>query len=417
MSFLQQIEKAEGFLQKLKALIDINDKHLHDNLLVSQLEAIDAVNFSWLSRETTAEEWVSRLVANALTRLCRSQPPVEVVEKLIDMFPTALDSTTKPNDWIPLQHAANSLRSHAKYIHLFVTVSCSGYLRNCGPNTSASTNILQYLLNVHCHPGTSESATIDESLANTIGYFCKQGFITKEDIENYDLLARSCHKHCMRRFECLARWHKEALKNSRVEDEPLLHHLLSKRNFDSVEVFLRASFQLFPNECGLLFYGDYSDQDHVQIYNNVLEYSSASFYKTLEKVIRPISFPLLHQLCKHGGQLLGVLEDHLPFLCGLLDEDGRSYHQALFAHCPEQVTSRIHFLLRPRIDRISLVELETKDPVTGLLPFMTVVANGSVECIYKVLLKHPAALLNCIKSSGGQKGGLMTLKRKHDNTD
>ena len=108
--------------------------------------------------------------------------------------------------------------------------------------------------------------------------------------------------------------------------------------------------------------------------------------------------------------LLYLFEYHLPFLCKLLDEDGRSYHQAIFAYCPEQAIFDL--------DDVSLVELETKDPVTGLLPFATVAANdGSVGCIYELILKHPTALLSCIESSACQKGEPMTLKRKRDNSN
>ncbi|GFH55015.1 predicted protein [Chaetoceros tenuissimus] len=268
------------------------------------------------------------------------------------------------------------------------------------PHVLAGRNILQHLV------GTP-AIRFDESLANAIDHFCKQGFITKQDIENYDLLTLSCNKRCVRRFEVLARWHKEALKTSRVEDRPLLHFLLSEGSFDAVEVFLRASFQLFPNENGLLFFGDYSNQGHVRMYRNVL---GKSFYKTLEKVIRPISVPLLHQMCKRSneGLLLHKFESYIPYLRGLLDEDGRSYYQALFAHCNYSLGRHT----RINVGNITIEELETKDPVTGLLPFMAIAAdNGPVGSIYDLLLKHPSALLNCIESSPGQKG----VKRKHGN--
>jgi hypothetical protein len=73
---------------------------------------------------------------------------------------------------------------------------------------------------------------------------------------------------------------------------------------------------------------------------------------------------------------------------------------------------------RPRVDDISVAGLETKDPIIGLLPFMTVAANGgSVGCIYELILKHPSALLSCIESSVNQKEEtITTLKRKRDNS-
>ncbi|GFH57480.1 predicted protein [Chaetoceros tenuissimus] len=275
--------------------------------------------------------------------------------------------------------------SYAKYIHLFVTVSCTGYLCNYPAARNTNQNVLQYLVSTSIEfeaPGSSEAVTLDKSVANTIDHFCKQGFITKEDIKNTNLLAFSCNKTCKERFECLARWHKEALKTSRVADKTLLHHHCYEENFDSVEVFLRVSFQLFPDESGLLFYGDYSEQDRAER--------------------------------SDVGNTLFTFEYIPLYLRDLLDEDGRSYHQALFEYCPEQVTS-IPLYGRPRTGLISLVELETNDPVTGLLPFMTVATQGSVGCIYKVLFKHPTALVNCKESRAGQREEPITLKRKRYN--
>ena len=154
------------------------------------------------------------------------------------------------------------------------------------------------------------------------------------------------------------------------------------------------------------------------MYRDVLE---NSFPKTLKKVIRPISVPLLHQICKRSdvGHLLAAFEYNLPYLRELLDRDGRSYHQALFAYCPKLVHTRDLIVVgRSRVDDVSIVGLETKDPVIGLLPFMTVAANGgSVGCIYELILKHPSALLSCIELSTCQKEETMTLKRKRDNSN
>ena len=394
-------------------MIDIAENHLYDDELLASIE--DAM----VKITDMDETVVAPLVGKALFNLHVSCPPVEVVEKLLDMFPMALN-VRNSDGLFPIQFAVNDVRNskwYSNYMHLFVNKSCKGQLHQVlwGEKNSARGTALQMLVGA--------SALQMDHIVEVVDHFCKQGFITKEDVENYDLLAHSCRIKCKERFECLARWHKEALKTSRVEDKPLLYHHLSEGNFDSIEVFLRASFQLFPDESGLLFIGDYSDQDHVLLNQDVLENS----LETLEKVIRPISVPLLHQICKRsdvGGHLY-FFEHHLPFLCDLLDEDGRTYSQALFAYCPEQLIVRpeaIHTIdlivvRRPRLDDISLAELETRDPVIGLLPFMTVARNGSVGCIYEVLLKHPTALLNCMESSGGQKVGPMTLKRKRDDSN
>ncbi|GFH55017.1 predicted protein [Chaetoceros tenuissimus] len=420
MSCLQhKIEKVESFIPKLKALIDIAENHLHDPTLLGNLEFhMDNCVPGITGMD---EKSFAPFVASALTRLSVSRPSVEVVEKLIDMFPSSLTFLSE-NGLLPLQHAAMNIASYIKYVHLFVRPSCSGYLYSshvpAPPNVFTGQNILHHLVSTgyDCDDYEPIAMRFDESLANAIDHFCKQGFITKEDIENYKLLAHSCNKKCMRRFKCLARWHKEALKTSRVEDKPLLLYFLLEENFDSVEVFLQMSFQLFPDESGLLFFGDYSDQDHVHIYQILLGFS---FYYTLAKVIRPISVPLLHQICKRSdvGRMLFVFGYHLPFLRRRLDKDGRCYYQAFFAYC-QMARNRPSDSLVIRIDNLSSEKLETKDPVTGLLPFMAVAANnGSVGLIYELLLKHPTALVNCIKSSAGQKEKPMTLKRKRDDSN
>ncbi|GFH55019.1 predicted protein [Chaetoceros tenuissimus] len=401
MNCLQyKVAKAESFLPKLKALIDIAENHLYDEKLLASLE--DAM----VKITDMDEAVVAPLVGEALFSLHESRPPVEIVEKLLEMFPMALN-VRNSDGLFPIQFAIDTVRNsklYCNYMHLFVNRSCVGQLHKTLRGDEKRGTTIQIL--------TFSFLLQNDYILEVIDYFCKQGFITKEDIDNFNLLTRSCHKQCKERFECLARWHKEALKTSRVEDKPLLYNLLSEENFDSVEVFLQVSFQLFPDESGLLFFGDYSEQDHVHMYQDILGFS---FYETLEKVIRPISFPLLHQMCKRseGVRLRLPFKNNLPFLRKLLDEDGRNYNQALFAHCNYYTLGR-----QTRVGNIAIEELETKDPVTGLLPFVTIAANnGSVGFIYDLLLKHPSALLNCIESSGGQKEKPMSLKRKRDDSN
>lgn len=85
---------------------------------------------------------------------------------------------------------------------------------------------------------------------------------------------------------------------------------------------------------------------------------------------------------------------------------------------PEAINTRDLILEgRPRLDDISLEELETKNPLIGLLPRHDSCKKPLCRMHYKMLLKHPTALLNCMESNAGQKGKRMTLKRKRNNSE
>lgn len=86
MNFLQhKIEKAKSFIPKLEALIDIVKNHWYDDRLLADID--DAM----VKITDMDETVVAPLVGEALFDLRESRPPVEVVEKILDMFPMALN--------------------------------------------------------------------------------------------------------------------------------------------------------------------------------------------------------------------------------------------------------------------------------------------------------------------------------------
>ena len=123
MSCLQhKMEKAKSFMPKLEALIDIAENHLHDKRFLRSLEY--HMDYCVPGIANMDEIHFAPLVANALTRLSVSRSPVEVVEKLLDLFPSSLEFPSE-NGLLPLQHAAMNTTTYAKYVHLFVRPSCS----------------------------------------------------------------------------------------------------------------------------------------------------------------------------------------------------------------------------------------------------------------------------------------------------
>lgn len=409
MNFLQQkIDNAESFIPKLKVLIDIAKNHMYDPTLLADLE--DAM----VKITDMDEAVVAPLVGKTLFHLHVNCPPVEVLEKLLVMFPTALN-VRNSDGLFPIQFAIKdeqNVKRYYDYMHLFVNKDCIGQLHQIrqGDEKTTLENLVS-LMTIQM-----DNTFIDKCLQKVINHFCKMNFIVKEDISKYRLLDLSCNVNCQGRYIVLAVYYREEMKNQTF----LMKMLCSNHAFDlnSMKIFLTVSFDLFPEESGLIFFGD-----RLGLENHISFYSTSSarflFFEALEPILYQNRFPLLQQICKRHdcNDLLSIFEDRFPFLRNHYDdEDGRSYHQALFAYCPSELLFRTHLSPRIRLDSISFEELETKDPVTRLLPFMTIATHGSVACIYKVLLKHPTAFLNCIKSCTGQKGGPMTLKRKRDNT-
>ena len=403
-----KIEKAKSFIPKLETLLDIAGNNWHDEKLLADIE--DAM----VKITDLDETVVAPLVGEALFNLHVSCPPVEIVEKLLDMFPTALN-VRNSDGLFPIQFAIQdeqNIKRYCDYMHLFVNKSCKGQLYQIRQGDEKTT--LEILVGAFITVEI-DNTFIDYRLSKVIKHFCMMNIIVKEDVSKYGLFNLSCKKTCMQRFLVLAVYYREEIKNQTL----LIKMLCSNDVFDSnsMRMFLTVSFDFFREESGLIFFGDRFSVNHISFYSNSpLRFP---FFEVLQPILHSYRFPLLQKICKRNdcNDLLSIFESRFPYLRNYYDEDGRSYSQALFAYCPLELLFRSPVSPRIRLDHISLEELEIKDPVTGLLPFMTVATHGSVKCIYKVLLKHPTALLNCIKSSAGQKGEPMTLKRKRDNTD
>ena len=74
--------------------------------------------------------------------------------------------------------------------------------------------------------------------------------------------------------------------------------LCSNDVFDSISMnlFLTAAFNLFPEESGLIFFGDRLPVNHITFYStSSLRFA---FFEVLEPNLHRKRFPLLQQICK-----------------------------------------------------------------------------------------------------------------------
>ena len=211
--------------------------------------------------------------------------------------------------------------------------------------------------------------------------------LQKNDIQEYNLLEWTCVSRSRDRFEYLVNWDPDALIETRVDDEPLIHYVVGKRD-SSIHLLLKAGFEYHPNLGGILFVKDNEGTTGLDSLCNLKGVDEV--LTMLHQILSPsCDYPILHHVFIEAPQHMKLFTEKFPWAYHLKDHNGRTLHQALLAAGPEVMKK--HGLL---FASLSDNQIQEKDPITTLHPFaaMAVGEHADLDKCYYLLRRQPSVL-------------------------
>ena len=314
------------------------------------------------------------------------------VKAVIQAFPTAL-SHASVNGKFPIHKALRSEVS-VPFIPVLAAESIKfnigggedkrGGLLSEDPQDPDSLNLLQYLTAL----GRKDDPDIyDDACLDAIKKLRGCNLLRKEDIRKHRLLYWSCHPTSSARFEYLLHWDPKALI-SKTHASPL-----TMAKYESIEHFvmiLKAGMKYYPEHLGFLFQKNKRKGDKTACDTAFEQFGKVLALEAIQKCIPPdANHPILHHVIKHVPQYMHDFEILYPSAMFLRDEKHRLFlHVALSSGARFKTDSE--FLTRTRD-----YEIEERDPVTGLYPFMIAPSaeKFDVSTIYCLLRRNPALLI------------------------
>jgi len=314
----------------------------------------------------------------------------EHVKATIDVFAESLSIKDK-HGVIPIQCAAGRSESVA-----FVPLMAQeGLLLGVGGEESRG-GLLTADKNVFVDLSYIED---DEKCKKVLEQLRELDFFQKEDIRNFDLLYHFLCDGCAQRFEMLAAWDPQSLMTSTCNGgEPLIHD--ADMTEETFEMILKAGMRHFPERLGFLF----------RTYKGKTACETAFYELGAEIAIRIIcrcippgeNHPILHMAADSAPHMHMHLEDmlmkHYREEAYTKDATGRTVSQVRF-HA--QLRQGDTLSLTSANDNASFFrkatddQIESKDPRSGLYPFMMAAASdqkSDLDAVNYLLRRCPKLL-------------------------
>ncbi len=365
-----------NFIKSLYFHEEWKDKKCRDTIL----EALEECN-----------QKIEKAFGDSLHRLgWKHKPSVEAVEKVVQKFPSTLSydygSGRTP---IPIQFAAAG--RGFEYVPVLAKEgfkiklggeNARGGLLMIDPHEYGY-NTLQWLVEA-----TDDD---DEKRVKVLKELRKSRLLVKKDVQEQQLLDLSCWEGKNMIFEYLVSWDPDALIETRIKNEPLIHHMSSRPAFykyESMMMVLKAGFKNHPNKGGLLFIKDN---------NGNIAFDCLCKKRGVEKAMLLLhdilstkrDYPILHHVFINTPQHKDIFMKKFPWAYHLKDHNGRTLHQAVLA-AGADVMNKNDMILASLSDN----QIQTKDPITSLYPFaaMAVGEHADLEQCYYLLGRQPSVM-------------------------
>ncbi|GFH44090.1 hypothetical protein CTEN210_00564 [Chaetoceros tenuissimus] len=333
-----------------------------------------------------ANEKIEKAFGESMHMLFDHKPSVEAVEKVANKFPSTLSYIDEDDGRIPIQLAAATIDG-PQYVpvlakegvkHKVGGDDARGGLLLEDPKYSDGWNTLECL---------SNAGDDDEERLRVMKELRDLGLLLKKDIREHKLLGISCWKDNQMRFEFLVRLDPDALIETRIGDNPLIHYVSTQVD-ERIILLLKAGFEYHANVGGLLFVEDDNGTTAFDFLCN--EKGVEKTMSLLYQILSPKrDYPILHHVFINAPQHKDLFMKKFPWAYHLKDHNGRTLHQAVLAAGPNIMNAN-DILLATLSDN----QIQTKDPITTLYPFaaMAVGEYADLEQCYYLLRRQPSVM-------------------------
>ncbi|GFH44076.1 hypothetical protein CTEN210_00550 [Chaetoceros tenuissimus] len=334
-----------------------------------------------------ANDKIEKAFGESMYRLgWKHKPSTEAVEKVVQKFASTLLFEQDEDGQIPIQYAATA-GAGFEYVSILANEGVKykvgeedtrGGLLIADPTEIDGWNALKML---------SSAGDEDDDRLRVLKELQKSGLLVKKDIQEQNLLEVSCWEENQKRFEYFASWDPDALIETRIEDEPLIHYMSSSTE-KRIILLLKAGFKYHPNKGGLLFVED--DQGTTAFDCLCSKKEVDKVMSLLYDILSPKrNYPILHHIFVNAPQHINIFMRKFPWAYHLRDHNGRTLHQAVLAAGPD-VMKKNDFLLASLSDN----QIQTKDSITTLYPFaaMAVGEHADLENTFYLLRRQPSVM-------------------------
>ena len=342
-----------------------------------------------------------------------NEPTEESIKNLINAVPSSL-SDADDEGYLPI-HSAVWCPNSCHYVRLLAEeglkqkVGGKGnrgglllhiedpFLKNRGQN------VLQSLANLKCggenknddNDSKEEDVVLcDTMYLNALQDLRQSNLLVSEDVRDQGLLYWSCHPEAQLRFDYLVTLDKNALKHSKYQGESLIHAIISnpRRGICSFSMALKAGVKYHCPEfiLDLLFQKGIDGRSACK--RAFDKYGVEKTFSVIKECISSdTTIPILHHAMRGDAQeCFQEFALRYPTTAFLRDEKGRSLAQFAIASGSKTYKTDAFFFARIRSD-----ELEERDPITDLYPFMMAAAaeTGDLSTIFYLFGRNPALVL------------------------
>ena len=312
----------------------------------------------------------------------------EEVKTVINAFPVALFYFDE-NMSLPIHKAVYRIDS-APFIPLLAIEGAKlkvggeggrGGLLVKDPN--APINVLQHLVSWNKNLSSARVPPLD-----ILKKLRECGLLQKRDVAKYHLLFVACLPATKDRFDYLVDWAPAALKKSKDAEEYLIHFVLDEGIDRNVfATILNAGLKYYPEHLGFLFQTNDGGKTACEVAFNM--HGKEETLNIIQQCIPDnANHPVLHHVIKHAPQYMNDFAMRYPAATFLRDENGRLLLHVALSSGTNLKTDAM-FVLRTRDE-----EIEERDPVNGLYPFM-IAASGDrsdLSTIHYLLTRNSSLL-------------------------
>lgn len=366
MSIRENIQKTKSIISRIEETI----LPLQENNLWNDDEFFDDVNH-FLTCETINDDGISRIVADALFRLSKSKPEVEVVKTLIEAFPMSLKCRDERKK-LPIMSL--SLVHGQQYILPLALEGSKHDVDGKGMGGGIRSKCFcRSILERLCGEG-------DERCLKTLKDLRNHNLLVKKDISSR-LLYESLESPSV--FEYLFEWYPEALRGTVFEFlHPFPPSATQKKKFVN---FLSYAMKYYKD---ILF--EKNNKGQTAFERAVEKYGEQETMILLREVLtKEAGYAILHEVIVHQPGYYNLFLSWFPFLYHLRDDKGRTITQVMLSSKKSFLKANPTFWINLRAD-----QLEEKDPITSLRPFAAVAVgnDNDFNLSYQILRQHPSVM-------------------------
>ncbi|GFH49895.1 hypothetical protein CTEN210_06371 [Chaetoceros tenuissimus] len=236
-------------------------------------------------------EMLMNAFGKSLQRLWDHKSSAEAVEKVVRKFPSTLSYVDEDYREIPIVHAAGyegfeyiPVLAQEGIKHKVGGEDARGGLLTIDSGRRNTLQILGYYGNDHAMK------------VNVFQELRELGLLQKNDIQEYKLLEWTCVSRSRDRFEYLVSWDPDALIETRVYNQPLIHYMVDEdEQHSSMHLLLKAGFEYHPKIGGILFVED--DEGMTGLDYMCEQKGVDAVISLLQQILSPsCDFPILHHV-------------------------------------------------------------------------------------------------------------------------